>query len=442
MYITKITLDRVRCFEHIEFDLSSGRNVQKWGVILGDNSVGKTTLLRSIAMGLCDKTGAAGLLQDTYGDWIRKTKRSRKKDATIKIDLVEGRNTYWIKTTIYRSDAGIETVKQETFPTTKFPWEKIFVCGYGANRSIEGGTFHEVYSTADALYTLFNYDYPLQGPELMLRRIARTKKQIDEICAWIDEVLMLDKESTKLDDAGIKIKGKWGSDVHLGSLADGHVAMITLVLDMLGWALLKRLKKQKNKLHGIVLIDEIEQHLHPSWQKYIIKLLNKVFPELQFIVTTHSPLCAIGTANLPEPDKVCTLILLSQEADHVVARDKIVPPRGKRADQVLTSYLFDLATTRSDGTLQQIERYSALLAKDKRSQKEKSELVDLRKKLNEELGSAETPLQQLVGEAVHKALDKLVAETVKAKKLPKEAIDFEIRRQLNELFSKGSYDKD
>jgi len=439
MYIKKIVLKNIRCFEHLEFDLSSKGDVQKWGVILGDNGVGKTTLIRSIAMGLCDKTGATGLLQDTYGDWVRWD----EKKATIKIDLLDGVKKCWIETTIHHEyDSKLETVEQVTDPKNGFPWKKMFVCGYGANRSILGSELAEKYSPADSLYTLFSYGQPLQSPELMLRRRALNKKEIAEICGWLDGVLMLEKGSTKLDEGGIKIKGAWGRDVYLGSLPDGHMAMLTLVLDMLGWASLKGLKRWKNKLSGIILIDEIEQHLHPSWQKYIIKLLHKVFPNLQFIATTHSPLCAIGTANLENAEKVCSLLVLSQEDDYVKGQDKIKPPSGQRADQVLTSYLFDLETTRSDDTLQQIERYSALLAKDKRSEKEQSELVKLRKKLNEKLGSAETPLQQLVEEAVRKALDKLVAETVKAKKLPKEAIDFEIRRQLNELFSKGSYDKD
>ena len=438
MYITKIVLKNIRCFRHVEFDLSSKRGVQKWGVILGDNGFGKTTLLRSIAMGLCDKTGAAGLLQDTYGDWVRSgeekaTIKSGKEKATIKIDLLDGVKKCWIETTIHHErDSKLETVEQVTEPREDFPWGKIFVCGYGANRTILGSELFEKYSLADSLYTLFSYGQPSQSPELMLRRRAMSKEEIEEICGWIDEVLMLDKGSTKLDEGGIKIKSIGGRDVYLGSLPDGHVSMMTLVLDMLGWATLKGLKDQKNKMSGIILIDEIEQHLHPSWQKYIIRQLHNVFPNLQFIVTTHSPLCVIGTANLPSADEVSSLLVLRQEDDHIKGQDKIQPPRGKRADQVLTSYLFDLETTRSVDTLQRIERYSALLAKTSLSKTEKSELETIKVKLKEELGSAETELQQLVEKAVHETIDKLVVDAL-TPNLPKEAINFEIRRQLKDL---------
>jgi predicted ATPase len=409
--------------------------VQKWGVILGDNGFGKTTLLRSIAMGLCDKTGASGLLQDTYGDWVR----SGEEKATIKIDLLDGVKKYWIETTIYHErDSKLETVEQVTEPPVDFPWRKIFVCGYGANRSILGSELFEKYSLADSLYTLFNYKQPSQSPELMLRRRAISEEEIEEICRWLDEVLMLDKGSTKLDESGIKIKSIGGRDVYLGSLPDGQVSMMTLVLDMLGWATLKGLKDQNNKMSGIILIDEIEQHLHPSWQKYIIRQLHKVFPNLQFIVTTHSPLCAIGTANLPSADEISSLLVLQQEDDHIKGQDKIQPPRGRRADQVLTSSLFGLETTRSIDTVQRIERYSQLLLKSTLKEEEKNELESLRIQLKDEIGSAETPLQELVEKAVHKAIHELVSEIPTSQKTPPPAaIQLEIRRRLKELFGSG-----
>ena len=439
MYIKKIVLDNVRCFEHVEFDLSSGQDVQKWGVILGDNGFGKTTILRSIAMGLCDETGAAGLLQDTYGDWVR----WGEKKATIKIDLLDGGKKYSIETTIHHeADSTLEIIKQVRKHEKDFPWENMFVCGYGANRTILGSELFEKYSLADSLYTLFSYGQPSQSPELMLRRRAVTEEEIAEVCGWLDEVLMLEKGSTKLDHKGIKIRGLWERDVYLGSLPDGQVSMLTLVLDILGWASLKGLKDQKNKLFGIILIDEIEQHLHPSWQKYIMRQLHKVFPYLQFIVTTHSPLCAVGTANLPSADEVSSLLLLSHEGDHIEGKDKTRPPKGQRADQILTSPLFGLDTSRSDDTAQKIAKYSKLLAKASRTDPEKRESRKLQSELKKELGSEETPLQELVSQAVRDALDKLVVKIAKDQKTPKEAIDFEIRRQLNELFGKGKYDKD
>ena len=63
MYIKKIVLKNIRCFENaeIEFDLSGPK--PPWAIIVGDNATGKTTLLRSIALGLCDEAGAEGLIK-------------------------------------------------------------------------------------------------------------------------------------------------------------------------------------------------------------------------------------------------------------------------------------------------------------------------------------------------------------------------------------------
>lgn len=430
MYIKKVTLTNVRCFKHVEFDLSSGSGVQRWGVILGDNGVGKTTILRSIAMGLCDETGAASLLQDTYGDWVR----WGEKEATIKIDLLDGDKECSIVTTIsYESNSNLETIKQNTFSEGKFPWDEIFVCGYGANRSIKGDTSYDSYSLADALFTLFDYRYggALQNPELILWRQTHTQKR-EDICHSLDDILMLEKGSTKLDEGGIKIKGSWGRHVYFGSLPDGYAATVTFVLDMIGWATLKSLKKKNDNPSGIILIDEIEQHLHPSWQKYFIKLLHQVFPHKQFIATTHSPLCAIGTANLPKADEVCSLLALRQEGDSVVGQDKIKPPRGKRADQVLTSELFGLATATDDPTKEAIYRYVDLQSSS-RSEEEEKEYQKLNEYLGQIIGSAERPLEQEIADAVKKVLTEQRDDSLSKSSGQQRLVDLEIARQLHNI---------
>ena len=87
------------------------------------------------------------------------------------------------------------------------------------------------------------------------------------------------------------------------SLGDGYKSVVTFVLDMLSWWFLKQQQEERNgeptDLSGIVLIDEIEQHLHPKWQRTIISKLVSSFPDVQFITTTHSPLVASGCDDVP-----------------------------------------------------------------------------------------------------------------------------------------------
>ena len=170
MYIKRIELTNIRCFEHLEIDLSSNGNVRKWAVILGNNGVGKTTLLRSVAVGLCDKTSAAGLIKDLQGEWVRKG--SPDNEGTIKIELKDsdqGR-PFSSKITIVNDD-GREFIKDFDSPIVGSPQEDIFVCAYGANRGVFGTRDYPEYRTTDSVYSLFDYETNLQNSELILRRI-------------------------------------------------------------------------------------------------------------------------------------------------------------------------------------------------------------------------------------------------------------------------------
>ena len=103
-----------------------------------------------------------------------------------------------------------------------------------------------------------------------------------------------------LTPRGVRVSGPWGN-AELGELGDGYQATITWVLDLLAWWFLKIRRTVSVKpasIRGIVLMDEVEQHLHPRWQRNIMRLLTSAFPELQIIATTHSPLVVSGCEGL------------------------------------------------------------------------------------------------------------------------------------------------
>ena len=145
-----------------------------------------------------------------------------------------------------------------------------------------------------------------------------------------------------------------------------------------------------------MLLDEMEKHLHPSWQREIVRLLAREFPAVQFIASTHAPLAAIGSTSLR--DECCQLILLQHGPEGVEVRPNLNPPRDRRADQVLTSFLFGLPSTTSDDVVQKIERYAKLKQQDSPDNRE--EIEDLRVALTETLGTPETELQRTVERAV------------------------------------------
>ncbi|GBL02060.1 ATP-binding protein [Vibrio harveyi] len=118
----------------------------------------------------------------------------------------------------------------------------------------------------------------LQTKEVVVNAICKVIPSISDI--WVDTSSGSDVILVKNDSVNITIK----------QLSDGQRIFLGLVSD-LARRLVMLNPKLDNPLEGqgIVLIDEIELHLHPKWQQNIINELTDTFPNIQFIVTTHSP---------------------------------------------------------------------------------------------------------------------------------------------------------
>lgn len=321
MYIKKIVLTNIRCFEKqtITFAQKACSSI----VISGDNGAGKSTLLRAIAMGLTDETSAAALLRELPGYIVR----SGKKKGTIRIFVGEKETEYEIKTTISFIQ-NFERVKQtywqygngkreKEIEIQYFPWKRMFVSGYGAGIRTNGTEDYQRYTSVDAVYPLFRYDTPLQNPELAIRRIIasarkggyKKSKKAKRVAEGMEEYLMnllgtllnlKEGDKVELTDKGIEVQTtKWGNN-ELGAMGDGYRATTTWVMDLHSWWTLylgifpeKNIYDHRN-IQGIVIIDELEQHLHPRWQKRIITSLRETFSGIQFIMSTHSPLVISG----------------------------------------------------------------------------------------------------------------------------------------------------
>ncbi|MEK0337722.1 MAG: AAA family ATPase, partial [Nitrosopumilus sp.] len=330
-----------------------------------------------------------------------------------------------------------ERLTQKTKPDyRKFPWGRIFVCAYGAGRGTSGTGDIAGYSVINAVYNMFNYTEGLQNPELSLHRIASKSKNLKEKALNSISKIMLghisnDKNfSVFLDETGIVVNGPWGK-IPLRDIADGYKSTCLWLTDLIGWAWTfdKRLKNI-NKIKGILLIDEIEQHLHPKWQKSIIGDLKNEFPNLQIIATTHSPLTAIGTTELR--DEECSIVVL-QRIKNFIDFTVTSPPRRKRVDQVLTSWLFDLLITSDNAIKRDIEQYSKLYSKDKRSVKEEEVLNNLNEILSQELGSGETELERKVTDMLDRIFEEMYNKKLKKIKGKKSPSSYEILRQLKSL---------
>lgn len=427
MYISRVALRNIRCFDSIDIEFRLEGEQLPWSLIIGDNATGKSAFLKAIALGLCDVSSAAALLRESDAGYIR----HGAGEGSITIELADGphaRKKYSITTFIEK--VGIrgnktpldfyERVTQKVSPAYKsFPWGKVFACGYGPNRGTMGTGDIAGYSVINAVYNMFNYTEGLQNPELVIRRTRDGSKNFKtrKFLQALEQIVLghLHRSGQyhfALNDHGISATGPWGSYMPLRDLADGYKSTFLWITDFIGWALSYNPNiSNTSEIEGILLIDEIEQHLHPKWQQSVVRELKVLFPRVQFISSTHSPLVASSLAQ----ESLERAAQSSTPASHIRNSSKSSPSRQYRAvkkggshdrvlhlyrgrnervcsrelsidemwgwdtDQILGSGVFDYVSRRTPGLEELFKNASELLSKgSRRSSEEETEFNRVR----------------------------------------------------------------
>jgi hypothetical protein len=205
----------------------------------------------------------------------------------------------------------------------------------------------------------------------------------------------------------------------LRSLSDGYKSIIALACDMMQ-ALMQGNTKME-VAEGIVLLDEIGTHLHPRWKMRVVNSFRAAFPRLQFIVTTHDPLCLKGLfdGEIAVFDK--------NEAGQVFAIANLPDPGEYRADQLLSSRFFGLNSTIDEETEKEFNEYYALLGReDKLSAKDKKKLNQLKENLKDKKHLGNSLREELAFNAVDTLLskEKQQEQTTPVKELKQKTISY------------------
>ena len=154
---------------------------------------------------------------------------------------------------------------------------------------------------------------------------------------------------------------------------------------MYGWKMLYEKKMKDVEINGIVILDEIEQHLHPLWQKEIVNRLSRQFKNVQFFVSTHSPIVAINALKTMHDDPNSKLYHIdwNNEIKEANASISVVqePINDLEYNQLLESEAFGHILNTNSKVDKLLKEMSELASIDKPTQKQKLILETIKKEL-------------------------------------------------------------
>lgn len=373
MKIRHLTIENFRAIERLNFDCSKNVNA-----FIGDNGAGKSTVLEAIAL-LYSWLNAKFTSPKGRGRIIRKDDvRIGSEYCFLSIEAEhKGKIARW---SLMRGEVPADAPEKQTDLKQLESFvmlireynedERYMFSIFGVNRNIASVAVDKKaygkkeenptairYSFANTNWKpFFNWYYERENEENRMK--ARFNMQyhdesLDTIRECLKEVFP-NYKNLRIEDRPTRfVITKDGKDINFERLSDGEKCYITLVLDIA-----RRLSLLNDGtasiLDGeqIVLIDEVDLHLHPAWQLMVVSNLEQKFPHCQFFVTSHSPLVLSG---LGEQD---TLVVL-RDGGKLELSDI---PYGDNGDYILKRF-FGLNEVRNPKVQQEIDAIASELGK-------------------------------------------------------------------------------
>ena len=352
MFLRTLRITNLRSIENLELSFEGGNaKTRKWTLLLAENGTGKTTLLRAIALVMAG-SDALGTLLGEIDTWIRIGKKQAKIEAQL---VTADGQTRDISLTLNRGDTLGSLLERNAESVAlldmalKHAERNYFVVGYGASRrlgTLNGSrmqfaeTGKSLASRADSVSTLFFNDVALYPLSTWVMQLDYQGKDLAPVKRALNALLpgtafkRIDREK------GQVLFGTPDGEVPLELLSDGYQNVAAWCGDLLR-RITEAFPERTEPLHarGLLLIDEIDLHLHPQWQRKLIEFVSSQLPHFQIVCTTHSPITAqqVGPGELivmrrPAPDQAPRLYPF--EGD----------PRLLRIEQLIVSPLFGIET--------------------------------------------------------------------------------------------------
>lgn len=426
MKIEKLHLQNFRCYELCEISFEEDLTV-----LIAANGIGKTSILDAIAAGfglfyrgfpgvktndispldLRIKDGekqedicTISLLtkrEDEYFFWGR-MKRKNSAISKSKTLRFQNRASNALKAQLSNNSAGTTSIRDEHSRIMKAynedeKFELPVVVYYGTERAIRADVkrrrgFKKAFTRFDALagaldatsnfrnaMEWFNAMEDLERREKIERSDPNYKDQnLEAVRQAICDLLPPKHSNPRIEIRPVRfvidqqLENGTKKTLRLSQLSDGYRIIFAVVMD-LARRLVEANPIEKGRhpfdVPSIVMIDEIDLHLHPSWQQQILASLLKAFPHTQFIVTTHSPQVLTTT-----PARSLRKISITQEGVQISSNYQFLS--GSRAEYVLEDVIGVESRPQENEMVIKLTRYKDLVSKNRWDSEKAKELRD------------------------------------------------------------------
>lgn len=395
MYIRSLRLAKLRCFKKADLSFQYPGRIAKAGeapvptlpnvnLLLGNNGAGKSTILQGIALALISPvvqhTGyrSQSMVRSTFGARPGRPPEQSIIQAEVTVTPADVKLTKEeLKMTPrpkngkpgdYSLELGISRVRDteilNKLPTGKPPWTRMFeektpgflVLGYGANRWVAPrhvnvlSQFKENHIRYQRIRSLFEDGVSLFPLSQWIPDYSN-KGRRNQVVTILHDLLSPHGYSFEGEcENGELIFQQGKARVPYPALSHGFRAFIGWIGDLLyhvcEWCPSGAMLRD---IEGVVIVDEVDLYLHPEWQRTVIESLARLFENVQFIFSSHSPLV---TGSM----EWSNIWVMSAQGPRQLADE---PIHGLSADQVLLSPYFGLSTTRADSKMRELHDLNA-----------------------------------------------------------------------------------